>query len=131
VAVRSVCLYLGLDKTGANDVELCIAEAVTNAIKHAYHGNSGHTVSVFVSVGADELRLEVTDRGTPMPAPQIERLVLGTDLAKSDSIDRASLAEGGRGLQIIHDLMDRVAYIKNGSINRLQLTKCFATSKLG
>lgn len=123
VAIKGVCLHLGLDQTRANEVELCIAEAVTNAIKHAYQGAGGHRVSVLVLSGTNELHLEIIDSGTPMAAPQIERLILGTDVVEADRTDGASLAESGRGLQIIHDLMDRVAYTQSGAHNRLQLTK--------
>jgi serine/threonine-protein kinase RsbW len=131
VAVKNICLYLGLDKSGANEVELCVVEAVTNAIKHAYHGNSGHPVSVLVSVSAEELQLEVTDCGTSMAASQVERLVEGTDVVEMDRIDQSSLAESGRGLQIIHDLMDKAAYIKKGNLNCLRLTKYISSPELG
>jgi anti-sigma regulatory factor (Ser/Thr protein kinase) len=43
-------------------------------------------------------------------------------------IDR--LAESGRGLQIIHDLMDNVSYISEDSFNRLHLTKRSPCSQL-
>jgi serine/threonine-protein kinase RsbW len=127
VAVNSVCLFLGLDGVNASQVELCTVEAVTNAIQHAYHGQSGHTVSVVVSDEKDQLQLEVVDSGTPISAGQVERFLQGTDLFQTQDTDRASLAERGRGLQIIHDLMDAVGYTSAGRVNRLQLTKRIPT----
>jgi anti-sigma regulatory factor (Ser/Thr protein kinase) len=41
-------------------------------------------------------------------------------------MDRRSLPEGGRGLQIIHDLMDEVSYIRSDNINRLIMKKQLA-----
>jgi serine/threonine-protein kinase RsbW len=122
-AVRSVCICLGLDRVAANQVELCTVEAVTNVIQHAYHGQPGHVVSVIVTMEIDQLRLEVVDSGTPMPVEYRERLLHGSDVFQICDTERASLAESGRGLQIMHDLMDAVAYTPEGGFNRLQLTK--------
>jgi serine/threonine-protein kinase RsbW len=123
VAVSSACTYLGLDTASASQVELCIVEAVTNAIQHAYHGKPGQVVSVVISSEVDLLQLEVIDNGTPMSSKNLEHLLQGTDIFQVHDIDRASLVESGRGLQIIHDLMDDVAYTSENSFNRLQLTK--------
>jgi serine/threonine-protein kinase RsbW len=120
VAVNRICVHLGLDEIQAREVELCIAEAATNTIRHAYHGLAGETVSIAVSTETDRLHIEVCDTGSPIPAEQVERLIRGADIVE---IDRASLLESGRGLQIIHDLMDEVAYTREGNLNRLQLTK--------
>jgi serine/threonine-protein kinase RsbW len=129
VAVNRICVYLGLDEIQADQVELCITEAVTNAILHAYHGESGQTVSIAVSTSADQLHFEVSDSGTPMSAEHVERLIRNSKLFEVEGIDRASLPEGGRGLQIIHDLMDEVAYIRKDNVNRLQLTKRISPGK--
>jgi serine/threonine-protein kinase RsbW len=122
-AVSNVCMYLGLDRVTANQVELCTVEAVTNAIQHAYHGQPGHLVSVTVTSKPGELCLEIRDRGTPMPAEYIKRLLHGSDVFQIREIERESLAESGRGLQIMHDLMDAVTYSSEGGFNGLQLTK--------
>ncbi len=123
VAVNSVCIYLGLNRIEASQVELCTVEAVTNAIQHAYQGQPGKAVSVVLSSEIDRLHLEVIDRGTPMSARNVERLLYGTDVFQVRPTEMASLAESGRGLQIIHDLMDAVAYSPEGSFNRLLLTR--------
>jgi serine/threonine-protein kinase RsbW len=122
-AVSSACLYFGLDRVTANQVELCTVEAVTNAIRHAYHEQPGHLVSVIVTSETDQLHLEIVDSGTPMPAEYIKRLLHGSGVFQIDDTERASLAESGRGLQIMHELMDAVAYTPGGSFNRLQLAK--------
>jgi serine/threonine-protein kinase RsbW len=123
VAVKSVCTYLGLERNVGSQVELCAVEAVTNAIQHAYHGQPGRFVSVIITNVSDQLCLEVVDSGTPMPPEYIQRLLHGSDVFQIHDTERASLAESGRGLQIMHDLMDTVAYTPEGNCNRLQLTK--------
>jgi serine/threonine-protein kinase RsbW len=123
VAINQICIHIGMNEIQASQVELCIAEAATNAIRHAYHGQRGQTVSVAVSTEVDRLQIEVCDSGTPMPAEQIDRLIHGAEIVEVDGTDRALLKEGGRGLQIIHNLMDEVTYIREESLNRMQLTK--------
>ena len=123
VAVNRVCLQLGLDDLTAGHVELCVAEAVTNSICHAYHGVQGNSVELILSADAGELRIEVSDTGTPMPADQQRRLVRANKDADIQATDRRSLPEGGRGLQIIRDLMDQVSYVSEGNQNRLIMLK--------
>lgn len=130
VAINKVCMHLGLDDIQASQVELCIAEAVTNAIRHAYHGKQNRTVSILVSTGMNQLHFEICDDGTPMSPEHIKTLVHGIDIVDVDKIERACLPEGGRGLQIIHDLMDEAAYIRCGSLNCLQLIKNITRDKV-
>jgi serine/threonine-protein kinase RsbW len=127
VAVNRVCVQLGLDELSAGQVELCIAEAATNAIRHAYHEEPGHTVAIALAAGSDHLNIEVSDNGTPMPAEQERRLVHGSQPPELETTDRTSLPEGGRGLQIIHDLMDEVSYVRLGNVNRLVMRKQLPT----
>jgi serine/threonine-protein kinase RsbW len=127
VAVNRICVQLGLDDLSAGQVELCIAEAATNAIRHAYHDQPGHTVAIALAAGTDQLNIEVSDSGTPMPVEQRQRLVHGTQALELETADRTLLPEGGRGLQIIHDLMDEVSYVRSGNINRLIMRKQLAT----
>lgn len=122
VAVNRVCLYFGLNAVQAGNVELCVVEASTNAIRHAYHNVPGRPVEVTVTVERDQLLIEVCDEGTPMPPDQVKRLTFGAPIAIPDTADRASLAEGGRGLQIIHELMDKAAYSSNAKKNKVIMT---------
>jgi serine/threonine-protein kinase RsbW len=126
-AVNSICALLGLNTVSAGEVELCIAEAATNAIRHAYHDQPGQTVAILLSVTEGQLQIEVSDNGSPMPAEQERRLLHGTQNVEFRTGDKMSLAEGGRGLQIIHDLMDEVSYVRTDNVNRLRMTKEFQT----
>jgi serine/threonine-protein kinase RsbW len=126
VAINRVCLELGLDALRAGQIELCIAEAATNAIRHAYHGKPGHIVAVRLSTLRDELLVEVRDTGTPMPAEHQQTLLSGPKPSDAQLADRRSLPEGGRGLQIIYQLMDRVSYVSEERHNRLIMSTCLA-----
>ena len=123
VAVNSICLYAGLSADEANQVELCLVEAITNSIQHAYHGEINHIVAVRVMVEESYMQFDVYDSGTAMNAQQVNKLVHGENLVELEELERALIPEGGRGLQIIHRTMDDVAYMQEGSRNRLSLTK--------
>jgi serine/threonine-protein kinase RsbW len=123
VATNRVCRELGLDESRAGQIELCVAEATTNAIRHAYQGQPGHLVEVRLSASHEELQVEVIDSGTPMPLKHQQVLLEGSKPFDVQPADLRSLAEGGRGLQIIFELMDKVSYVSGEANNRLIMTK--------
>ena len=123
VSVNRVCLQLGLDETCAGQIELCTAEAVTNAIRHAYHGAPGHRVAVTLVAGRDHVLIEVSDTGTSMPLDKQRKLLHGPEASEVLLPDRRSLSESGRGLEIIRELMDEVSYSKENGRNRLIMRK--------
>jgi len=123
VAVNRVCLQLGFDSLTAAHLELCVAEAVTNSICHAYHRVRGHTVKVTLAADAGRLHVEVSDTGTPMGAEHQQRLTRESSDSEIQTYDWRSLPEGGRGLKIIRDLMDEVSYVSSENVNRLMMVK--------
>ncbi|AKJ07732.1 Hypothetical protein AA314_09358 [Archangium gephyra] len=54
-------------------LELCVVEAITNVIQHAYQGAAGHPVTLAVAVTSEELELRLHDDGAPMPDGMLER----------------------------------------------------------
>lgn len=63
------------------DVELAIAEAVANAVLHAFPGEETGTVTLRATLTADALVVQVTDNGTGMrPNPEGGGLGLGLAL---------------------------------------------------
>jgi serine/threonine-protein kinase RsbW len=123
IAANRVCLHLGLDEAMAGQVELCIVEAVTNAIRHAYHDQPGNRVTVTIAEESAQLVIEVCDSGSAMPLKHQQRLVHGTDASGFELQDRNSIPEGGRGLQIIRTLMDEVSYTSKQHLNHLTMRK--------
>lgn len=72
----------------ADDVRLCVSEAVTNVVRHAY-GRSGGDVEILVEREDDEVSVVVRDTGKGMTKAEREGRV------------------GGFGLKIIAKIADR------------------------
>ncbi len=125
VALNRICLYLGLDVKSAGEVELCVTEAATNAVRHAYHDETGHTVTIQLEASRNRLQIEVADSGTPMSQELQNMLGSGELTLRTQSDDFHLLNENGRGLRIIHDLMDQVSYERSDNFNSMKMTKNF------
>ena len=122
-SVHAICRHIGLDETSVFQVELCVVESVTNAIRHGYKLAAGNEVTVVLSVSAGTVQVEVSDDGEPMPPESRTALCQGSTVFDFDAADLDSVPEGGMGLQIIHATMDRVEYSTDGIKNRLRMTK--------
>ncbi len=122
MAVNKICVFHGMNEVEAYQVELCVSEAATNAIVHAFERSSEHEVSLLVTVESSRLTLECADTGKPMSSEQVERV---TRKSLQSEPETGSLSEGGRGLHIIRGVMDEVSYIRDGDSNCLKMTKWF------
>lgn len=107
----------GLEPSDCDLLELCVVEAVTNAVVHAYGGAPGHEVRLHVSVYEDRLELQVMERGSPMPPGLLERPE--PELPEEIS----ELAENGRGLFILRSFFDTLDYVSDARGNVLTLVK--------
>jgi anti-sigma regulatory factor (Ser/Thr protein kinase) len=58
-----------------------------------------------------------------MHLEHIGRLIRGQTFLESENPNLASIAESGRGLEIIHRTMDEIAYKREGNRNHLQLIR--------
>lgn len=121
VAVRAIASDVGLDDEHAAQVELAVVEGVTNAIEHAYGGASGHRVDVRVTAVGQRLTIDIADSGIAMEWE-------AACAASARRIRADPLAEGGRGLLIMRQAMDEVAYRRDGERNVLSLTKRLAAA---
>lgn len=103
--------YRGNRRELAYHLNLCLTEALTNAI---YHGNASDPdkfVHINISASDDDLIIRVYDQGK------------GFDIAKRQKMNAQPCDEGGRGVNIILKLMDEVRCIKDKGINVLEMTK--------
>jgi serine/threonine-protein kinase RsbW len=119
--VAYLCLRAGLNALDTNGIEVCLVEAVNNSIKHAYGGDGGHTVAVDVRLQADELTLDIWDRGKAADPEWIHR-----DHSEAFDLDPdrpEDFSESGRGLAIIQQVMDSFEYTPGIERNRFRLTK--------
>jgi serine/threonine-protein kinase RsbW len=71
--VRDACLRLGLSTEAAREVEICVVEAVNNAIEHAYQLADDRQVDVMLESDGERLRLVIRDEGQPMPRGTLKR----------------------------------------------------------
>ena len=118
IATRGASRELGLDDADASRVELCVVELATNCIRHAYRGEPGHPVSVRLIARSRQLEIAVIDEGTPIP---VERRVPPPE--QPDPLDLQSIQESGRGIYLVHKLVDSVSYESEGLRNVVRLTK--------
>jgi serine/threonine-protein kinase RsbW len=112
LSVRAICQTLPVD---ADAVELCVVEAVNNAVEHAYDDQPGHAVEVDLDVDPATLRIAVRDRGRAMDWTAA--------CARADAYAIDTLAEGGRGLFIMRSLMDHLSYRSADGWNVLTMVK--------
>lgn len=122
LCVNKLAQSCGMDEMERFHVELCIVEAATNVILHAYEGAPGRRVTLLVTLEAGALRFRLQDDGKPIPE---DRRTAPPD---PEETEEALLREGGRGLFLIHQLMDRVDYTTGPSGNELLLEKRIQTA---
>ena len=111
-AVRTVASRLGFPDDMAADIEISVAEAVSNAIEHGSPDHSANAVAIVCRFEGDKLTIDVRDEGS------------GFVLAGFQA-PRRSLAERGRGLKLIYRLVDRVRICRtvHGSKLRMVIRK--------
>src|SRR5208337_4077961 len=68
ISVNRICREAGLSEQGAFEVELCVVEAVNNAIRHAYREKPGKDVEICLELTPHALKVKVAHAGRPLPA---------------------------------------------------------------
>lgn len=112
-AVRTLRAFLaeqGLDETEVFNCELCLAEACNNAVQYAGPAGAAQSVTAEALCSTSRVELTVIDH-TP-----------GFDLPANPTLISAD-CESGRGLFIIHAMMDEVAYHRGTGRNTLIMRK--------
>lgn len=110
VAVRAWCELSKLPAEMAWQIELVVVEAITNIIVHAYANRPDRPIRLAWLQDAEQLLIEIRDRGKPLPA-----------IPESDLPDPE--AEAGRGWPIIRACADTVSYRRENKENILILGK--------
>lgn len=117
-AVSAIGDCLGFSESERANLELCVVEAVSNSIRHAYRGEAGHLVRVHIRGDEDGIDIRVLDEG--LPVPEENRIPREPEV---DPDDLDSIPQGGRGTFLMHSLMDTVTYGLEGASNLLRMTK--------
>lgn len=119
LAVNRIVSYSAGGEVDASLIELCVVEAVNNAIEHAYGYNTDKDVEVVVNLYKNGVSFDINDWGAP----------LNPDLPlkdfKFEEKDIPLMKENGRGLKIINKTMDYMAFNSCGGKNTLSMCKMF------
>ncbi|MEA3362440.1 MAG: ATP-binding protein [Thermodesulfobacteriota bacterium] len=109
--VYSLKGYQGNRRELAYHLNLVLTEALANAICHANSCDPDKDVRVLISASDKDLTIKVFDQGQ------------GFDIEALSKHKARTKDEGGRGIQIIFKLMDRVHYTREENRNVLEMTK--------
>ena len=107
----SVKSYTGNRRELAYHLNLVLTEALANAICHANDSDPDKEVRILISASDHDLIIKVFDQGQ------------GFDIEATAKLKTRLKDEGGRGIQLIYKLMDKVEYIRKGDTNILKMTK--------
>jgi serine/threonine-protein kinase RsbW len=105
----------GFNEEDTHSIKLAVDEAYTNVIKHAYNFDASKSVRIKIDANDSEFLITLIDDGQSFDSdtytePNIpERIMLRK--------------RGGVGVYLIHKLMDRVEYRKDGIHNEILMSK--------
>ena len=116
--VRRMAEQAGCTQEEIFALDLAASEAASNSVVHAYRKEPGHLVRVRLAVEPTEIVLTVLDDGWPVPP---ERRI---PRPPPDGVDDPGLlAESGRGLYLIHQVMDSVSFETQDGSNVLVMKR--------
>lgn len=116
-SITAVCSGEGFDEEALSQIEICVAEALTNVVKHAYGSEKGQ-IETRMAVSEGSVILEIVDHGKSIPTGVLE------DTPSTMQFDpdlRSELPEGGMGLVLLKQVMDEVSYEAGEKSNTLRL----------
>jgi serine/threonine-protein kinase RsbW len=117
-AVRGVCASSPLDTGAYGEMEVCVVEAVNNAIAHAYRHEDGFRVETAITLHHDRISFDVSDCGRAIKDYAPHSL-------EFDPEEIGSIPENGMGLFIIETIMDEVNYRSENGRNTLSFCRYF------
>ncbi len=121
--IRNLARYHQLPEECCFEIELCVVEAVTNCVRHAYDADHDGLVRVRARFRRGPrprehvLEVRVHDRGRAIPgcwAPRSGRFRFE---------EQGEFEEGGRGMFLIDSLMDDVCFHSDEEGNHLSMCK--------
>ena len=105
---------LGLPTRTLHALQLCLEEAVTNVVSHAFEPDTSHDVRIAVWRDDNALHAEVTDDGRAFDP-------LSRELP-AEPVDIRSAEVGGLGIRLMRGFADQVSYRRADGMNRLRLS---------
>jgi len=121
-AVRGVCACSPLSAEVHGEMEICVVEAVNNAITHAYRRVDGFKVETSITLHHDRISFEISDCGKSIEDFSPRSLEFDPQVI-------SSIPENGMGLFIIETIMDEVSYSTKEGKNTLSFCRYFTQPK--
>ena len=111
----------GIDADRCAVFELVAAEVLNNVMEHACRGEDGIPFQAWAISEDGALVFKVLDDGAPMPASVVANLETGhAPLPRTDDSVQA-LPEGGWGWCLIHELSEKIEYVRDNGANHLHI----------
>ncbi|MCL4784548.1 MAG: ATP-binding protein [Bryobacterales bacterium] len=127
--IRGLLEQLHAARRDTDMVELCLTEALVNAVLHAYEGKSGSEVFLDIEMKSGAIALEVITTGIGTTKAALE--AVAAKAARFDPNAIEDLPEGGRGMLIISTGMDEWDYFQRGNTNVLRMCKYLSSAAQG
>jgi serine/threonine-protein kinase RsbW len=121
--VRAFLSRLNLDEHESDMAELCLQEALVNCVCHAYGRKAGSVVRLRIELNTDEIHFEVEDQGKGTNKHSLQDAIRKSVLFNPE--DHTTLSSSGRGMLIIHQVMDSWDYFQRDGWNVLRMSKSF------
>src|SRR5580658_5232341 len=118
-ALEPLMESLGFSEEHNRAIIRAVDEAVSNIMRHAYHGRLDQPIEVYCN------RLQRRVNGEPQQGVEILLFDCGpaVDTTKIQARPLDEIRPGGLGLHIIRGSMDTIEYKRAGRLNRLRLVK--------
>lgn len=113
---KEFCISLGQNSHFVNDIELGLTEAINNIIEHSYLDKQDECFRLEIIDHDNCIEFILSDTGQQRP----DNLKVSLDF-NPDDIE--NLPEGGMGLFIIEQVMDKTQYERIDGKNHLKLIK--------
>ena len=110
-----------MDAADSDRVELGVAEALTNIVRHG----CARSLRLELAVTAESVRVDIWDDGAPIPPHVLDSASVET--FDFDHTDVGGLPEGGLGLAIMKAAFEGVRYASAGGENHLALERRLRT----
>jgi sigma-B regulation protein RsbU (phosphoserine phosphatase) len=107
--IRQVCAEAGIEDSDLFRADLCLTEALTNAIVHGGIDAQAPESELTCEVAGNWLRCRIMDSGIPFDPVSAVPGALPTSLS----------AEGGAGVRLLHQFADECAYERRAGRNVL------------
>ncbi|MGB0712688.1 MAG: ATP-binding protein [Gammaproteobacteria bacterium] len=119
--LRDWCARVGVAEAELMMIELCLVEAMNNAVEHGCGNESGQRIEATGRLDGNRLELCVRGPGEAMDGDLFEATPSGFE--DPDPDDLATWDDRGRGITIIKSVMDSVEYSHEDGLSCITMGK--------